>query len=194
MPKTILYQVNVGIEGLTPLLQHKCGVIEKGKVSSPTTSYDEEWKKTVYLSMSDNVVCIPSINIEAMIRDAGRGHKVGKMTLTKILTTGTEIVEFEVPILVSNKQITLEDIEEKEWLFSCAACIKKDRIMRTRAMIPTGWKANFNIRVTNPLIKKDVLQDTLERAGYEQGLMDWRPGAPKPGKFGQFELYKFDVC
>lgn len=193
MPKKIIYRANVILEGTTYLLHHKCGVIEK-KASSSTTDYSEEWKKGTYINSESGNVAVSSLNLEAMMKDASRGHKISKTTLIKIMAAGVEVEQFDSDILFNGKPFTIKDIEKNEWLFSCAAVVQKQRIMRTRSSIPPGWTLNFTVKVYNPLLKKDILHDLFDRAGHEIGLMDWRPGSSKPGKFGQFELIEFKVC
>lgn len=190
MSREIIHEAKVKLEGSTFLLHHKCGIIEK-KASSATTDYSEEWKKTTYVS-KDGKVSIPSLNLEAMMRDASKGHKIAKMAMTKVMASGAEVSEFDVPLLFNNKQITLDDISKNEWLLSCAAVVQKQRIMRVRTAIPPGWSLCFTVKIFNPLLKEDIMKDLLERAGYEVGLMDWRPGGSKPGKFGQFDLVGFE--
>lgn len=193
MAREKVYEASVKIVGVTPMLMHKCGVIEK-KATSSTTDYSEEWIKTVYLDQSQKYVAIPSMNLEAMFRDASKGHKIGKSFMTKIVPTGLIVNEFEIPVYdEKGKQITIEKIQSNNWLFSCAAVVQKNRVNRIRACLPPGWNMEFSITIINPILKPDVVEALAERAGYEAGLCDWRPGAPKPGKFGQFELVSFDV-
>ena len=191
MARETVFEAEVKIVGVTPLLMHKCGVIEK-KATSSTTDYSEEWMKTVYLDQLQENVALPSMNIEAMFRDASIGHKIGKNAMAKIVPTGIIVNEFEIPVLdKKNQNITIAGIQKNNWLFSCAVVIKRDRVNRTRACIPPAWNMTFSITVLNPLLKPDIIQDLLERAGYETGLCDWRPA--KKGKFGQFEVDYFNI-
>ena len=193
MAREIIYSAKVEIKGVTPMLMHKCGVIES-KNTNATTDYSCEWKETVYLDSATDKVSIPAMNLEAMFRDASKGQKIGKNFMTRIVPTGVVVQEFYIPVYdPAGKEISIKDIEDKKWLFSCAVVIGKNRVNRTRACLPVGWKMGFNINVVNPLLKAEIVKNLIERAGYEVGLCDWRPGAPKPGRFGQFELVKFDV-
>jgi len=193
MARQTVFEAEVKIVGVTPLLMHKCGIIEK-KATSSATDYSEEWMTTVYLDQSQEKVAIPSMNVEAMLRDASKGHKIGKNFMTKVVPTGIMVNEFEIPLLdEKSKPITIEKIQSNNWLFSCVAVVQKSRINRVRACLPPGWNMTFSISVLNPILKPEIVQDLLDRAGYEAGLCDWRPGAPKPGKFGQFEVEKFEI-
>jgi hypothetical protein len=192
MPREILYKVNVGLEGVTSLLQHKCGLIKTGGEKAPDTDYSEEWKKTTYVN-SEGFVSVPSLNIEAMMKDAAKSRKIGKLTMRQVVASGTAIEEWEPEIVIKNKKVTIKDIEDNDWKWSSAVGIKGDRVTRVRTCLPSGWQVFFTVSVYTPSIKKEILKNLFERAGYEQGLMDFRPGAKKPGKFGQFELIKFEI-
>lgn len=187
----MLYSVTIGLEGITQLLQHKCGLIKTGGEKAPDTDYSEEWKKTTYTN-NDGFVVIPSLNIEAMMKDAAKSHKIGKLTMRQVIASGTAIKEWEPEVIVKGKKITIEDIESNGWRWSSAVVIKRDRVTRIRTCLPSGWQVYFTVNVYNRSITKDILGNLFKRAGYEQGLMDFRPGAKKPGKFGQFELIKFE--
>jgi len=189
MAREIIYQADVILEGVTPMLHHKCGSMEK-KVQNAETDYSKEWRKTTYINDKGNVI-IPSINIEAMLCAAGTGYKIGKSTMKKVVASGIDIDPFEPELFYNGKRITLDDIETNEWIFAASAVVQRARVVRVRTQIPIGWTVSFSVKVKNSLLKEDVLKDLVERAGYEAGIGDWRP--QKNGKFGQFDVVKFDV-
>jgi len=191
--RDISFTAKVELVGITPMLQHACHLDSTPSERGPEKNYAEEWAETVYLSRSGKDIVVPAMNIEAMLRDASKGHKVGKHPMTRIVPTGVVVQEFEVPVLINGKKISIEDIRKNNWIFAVPATIKKNKIVRIRAEMPIGWELQFSLRVLTRLITPDILSDLLERAGYEAGLGDWRPGAPKPGKFGQFEIKSFKV-
>jgi len=191
MPREIVYQAKVGLEGTTPMLHHKVANIGVKDQTDSETDYSNEWRQTVH---SNGKVILPAYVIEATMIVASRNQKIGKHFMPKMVTSGTSIQEFEVPILYEGKTFTVDDIAEREWLFSCAAKIGKNTILRTRAAIPIGWYVEFTLDVTRKLLTEKILRDLFDRAGYECGFLDQRPSAPKkPGKFGQFNLAKFEV-
>lgn len=186
--REIIYRATATLEGITPLLMHKCGIIDNNNnIRTATTDYSEEWKKTVYKN-ADNVLIVPSINLEAMLLASSKGIKIGKNYLSKITSSGIYVDDFEHPIYVNNKIAEVQNIEENQWLFACSVVIGKQRVTRVRAAIPIGWTIKVNLSIINPLINHNILKGLIEKAGYEVGLMDWRPGSPKPGKFGQFQI------
>lgn len=195
MAKEVFYRVRVVLEGITPMLQHKCGNLnsdEKGVTKGPTVNYDDEWIKTTYINTDGHVV-IPSLALEASFLAASGGYKVKKTTLRKILASGCQIQDFEIELLIDNKPFTVADIKKNDWLYTCPVVIGRSRVMRTRTKVPMGWKAIFTVAVTHPLLGEAVLKEAISRAGTEAGLLDWRPGSPKPGKFGQYEIVEFKI-
>lgn len=194
MSRELIYSARVSIEGVTELLMHKCGDLSAGKkkTRNAETDYSDEWKKTVYLSR-DGIVVMPSMNLEAMMREASKGQKIGKNFLTRIVPTGVSVSEFEAPILVENKTITINDVEKNSWIRMFPVVLKGQRITRTRAAIPIGWEINFTVEVLSKILVPEIMESLLRDAGELAGLCDWRPGSPKPGKFGQFDLKEFIV-
>jgi hypothetical protein len=190
MAREVVYTADVKIRGITALLMHRCGVIEQKKAKSKNVDYSGEWVKACYVSGDGNLMC-PAINIESMLRGASKGIKVGRVSLTREMPPNINVSPFEVPLLVNRKRTTVADVESNSWLFSIAAVVNKSRVMRTRAMIPIGWEMEFSVDVMSNLIKEETLSDIIENGGTSEGLMDWRPGSPKSGKFGQFELVSF---
>ena len=192
--KELQYKAQIGIEGTTPLLPHKCGLIGKPGVTTNETDYTGEWKKTVYVGQNgteENVLVLPSLNMEACIRDVSKGKKLGKAVLGTLVASGMEMDEFEVPLKVNGNEIIIADVESRNWLFACSARIGTKRVTRIRAMLPVGWKAEFNLNVYNPLLTPEIMRALLDEAGIHVGLMDWRPA--KKGKFGQFVVTKFNA-
>lgn len=192
--RNVSYEAKVTLVGVTPMLMHKAGNIDNKSVASATTDYSEEWVKTCYTNNGNGNIMIPSMNIEAMLMSAGKGKKLGKQFLSRIMATGARLVEFDVPLMYDGEQVTIGRIRENNWLFTCNVKINKATVMRTRSCIPMGWSLTFTIQILNPLLKPEILRQLLDEAGYEVGMFDWRPGSPKPGKFGQFELAQFEVA
>jgi hypothetical protein len=190
--KQIKYRAAVEIAGITPMITNKCGLIKKGELNNANTDYSDEWKEKVYSNDKGECV-IPSIILEASLFGASKGEKIGKNFLTRKIASGCQVEEFDVP-MYNGKKMMKDDIEKNNWLFSCPVVVGGKRVMRTRPMYPVGWKAKFHVLVYDDVfIKPDTLKYLIEKAGVECGLGDWRPSAKKPGKFGQFEVSKFEL-
>jgi len=184
--RTLIYTARVKIRGITPMLHHKCGLI-----TTPTKpDYESEWEETTYTN-SEGELVVPALNVKACLKSGAKGIKYGKYFMTKLLPAGTSICEFEIPIIYKGNRITLDDVRENDWLFTCSVVIGKNRVNRIRTSVPIGWEMEFSIEVYNKLIIEEKLKEVIETAGYAAGLCDWRPGTG--GEFGQFELIKFEI-
>jgi|SRR6056297_334589 len=194
MPREEQYTANVKIVGAQPLLIQKYPEPEGPKVTNSATDYSDEWKKCVHLDFDENKwLVLPNVNIEMTIREAAKGQKIGKNFLTRVVPTGIEVNELRVPILDgSGNKLAIEDLEDRGWLLTCPVVIQKKRVMKTRACV-MHWQMNFTLSVVSPLLTPEIVQGLIEKAGYCSGLGVWRPSSPSPGKFGQFDLEKFEV-
>lgn len=196
--RELIYSAKVAIEGVTELLMHRYVLdeIKRGKknskITNPETSYEDEWIKGTYLT-PEGLVCIPSMMIEAMLRNASIGQKVGKHFLSKIIPTGCSVREFEPLVTINGNTITIDDIRENDWKLTFPVVVKTSRVSRTRTALPPGWRLDFHVDIISKLLKVDVMEEIFQRAGYAAGLGDWRPSSKSPGKFGQFELIEFSV-
>lgn len=191
MPREIQYTAAVEIEGITPLLQNKC-VLTDGPTPPGGTDWTDQWKKGTYLD-SKGRCCVPYMVLEACLRDGNKNRKLQKQPLTRVIPTGCEVDAFEIPLTVNGKTFGLKEIEKNDWLFTCPVVINGKKISKTRTMIPAGWKLNFNMKVYKPILTPEILEEAIDTAGINAGLMDWRPGGKKPGKFGQFQINSFEV-
>lgn len=196
MAREVIYEATVGIKGTHHLLIQKYVPADDVQVKSAVTDYSQEWKKALHLNYPGNeYLVMPDVNLEMTIRHASKGKKIGKNFMTKIVPTGISVTDMEIPILDSNgNKITVQDLEEREWYYTCPVVIGKSRVMKTRARIPQGeWNLDFTIAVYSPLLSSNILKALIEEAGYSSGLGVWRPSSPSPGKYGQFEVTKFEI-
>ena len=109
-----IFKANVGLEGLTPMLHHACNGLGEQVATDATTSYTEEWRKTLYQNSKGNLI-VPERCLSACIRDAGKGMKIGKSSMPRLISSGVQIEEFEVEIRYPGKNgnvMTEKDIEE----------------------------------------------------------------------------------
>ena len=50
------------------------------------------------------------------------------------------------------------------------------------------WRAEFSLLLNDEISDVQTLGMVLDRAGMATGLGTWRPGSPKPGRFGRFVI------
>jgi len=135
--------IDVVLTGRTPLLMHKYSPNEgPKKMQTATTSYLDEWKKTVY---TDNIkepskgyLCVPDYCIEAMIQFASIGKKVGKLPLKRYIASGVIVSEQFPLVLIKGKPVTIDDVEKNDWIDVRGAVVTKNRVDRRRALIEEG--------------------------------------------------------
>jgi len=181
----------ITIEGTNSLLLHKYTVstISKGPgIRGLKEDYSTEWKKSTYLNDKGQVI-MPWQNIMASIYDGCKGEKDGKIFLTRVVNTSLEVITLEPLILIDNSPITLDLIEEKDWIYVCGAVISGRRVDRSRTMLPKGWIVTFEIKLKDKLFDEEMVKEIVTKAGVKAGFGDWRPSAPKkPGPYGTYKL------
>lgn len=201
--REVVNTIEVELEGITYILMHKyvAGTASSGGgVKLPgVDSYAKEWIKGCYVSMKENGkdvmekhIMIPDYVLRAMMNHGASGIKQGKHTARNLMAC-IQMDDTEYLIKHNGKTITVQNIEDNEWLDCRGVVIGKSRIDRIRAFVPTPWKLNFTINIINPICEPEVIKAVLEQCGWKSGIGDWRPGCKKPGSFGQFEVIKFEV-
>jgi len=173
----------VKIVGTKPLLMNSPSNItwsgdkpklRRGEVLDPKT--DAEMK--LYKDDKGNIV-IPSVNIKAMIRDAGRNYKISgrNSTYASVIRAGIDIKPYPyVPLVHNGWEIDIRPV----------VVASGGRILRARPRFD-NWSLEFEIINYDPtIIHEDILQQILIDAGKYYGLGDFRP------EFGTFRVEKFE--
>ena len=75
--------------------------------------------------------------------------------------------------------------------FTVPAVISRQRVNVTRAKFDR-WACTFELDCDAEVVDKAKLERWVEMAGLRAGLGDWRPGSPKGGFFGRFELTELE--
>lgn len=189
--KEVAYDVNVQIVGYTPLMMHKMSVgALTAKPKSAETDYSEEWIAGCYTAADKETLICPSANLESMLIAVASGKKIRKIPVVKLVSQ-LNFTEFDLPITIDGKVINIAAIKKNNWIDVRGVVVQRNRVARARACLPAGWTIDFNIESRTQLISPDYLKTLLEEAGELVGLMDYRP--QKKGKFGQFEVTRFDL-
>jgi hypothetical protein len=123
------------------------------------------------------IPCIPSTNIKACIREAGRNYRVSgrRTTFAAMIRAGLDVNPFPmVPLLHNGWEVDIRPV-----------VVQRNRILRARPRFDE-WILEFQIVNQDPtVIHKDTLKKILEDAGKYYGLGDFRP------EFGLFEVEEF---
>jgi len=172
------YQINVKIEGVSPLLQHRFAQEKSQKKSKRKTGnidYSKEAEKAIYRDENGQIYQ-PASHIEgAMIKAAANFQIEGRGKKTyKDLTKSAIIVE----------PSAIPHIETKYEIDARPVVIQRARIIRCRPRFDK-WLLEFSLIVADDQIPLEVAQEILEYAGRFVGIGDYRP------RFGRFRIVEF---
>jgi hypothetical protein len=126
------------------------------------------------------IPCIPSTNIKACIREAGRNYRISgrRTTFAAMIRAGIEIKPYPMIPLICNGDWEV-DVRP--------VVVQRSRILRARPRFD-NWVLEFEIVNNDPtIIHQDTLKKILVDAGRYYGLGDFRP------EFGLFQLEKFEI-
>jgi hypothetical protein len=169
----------VRIVGTRPLLMHApTGIgdkprLRRGEHLDPKT----EAEMHLYRDPEGRIV-IPSVNIKACIREAGRNYRVSgrRTTFAAMIRAGIDIRPYPYVPLIHNGWVV--DIRP--------VVVQRNRILRARPRFDE-WALEFEIINNDPtIIHADTLHRILIDAGKYYGLGDFRP------EFGTFNVEKFE--
>ena len=174
----------VEIKGVRPLLVNAPTdlsdkpKLRRGEHLDPKT----EAERKLYRDSEGNIV-IPSVNIKAMIRDAGANYKVkGRRTTFKaMIKAAIDIKPYPyVPLLDGDGN------PNPKWVVDIRpVVVQRSRILRARPRFDE-WRLKFQIINKDPtIIHEETLKKILEDAGKYYGLGDFRP------EFGLFQVVTF---
>lgn len=168
------------IKGLKPLLMHAPVDLgnnpkrRRGEHLSP----EKEAEMYLYKDEKGNIV-IPSLNIKAMLRDAGRNYKISgrKTTYGAMIKAGIDIEPYPyVPLKHNGWKVDIRPV-----------VVQRSRILRARPRFDE-WELEFTIINKDPqVLLKDTINRIVKDAGKWIGLGDYRP------EFGLFKVEKFEV-
>jgi len=168
----------VKIVGTKPLLMHApTGLGDKPRLRRGE-HLDPKVEAESYLYKDpEGNIAIPSVNIKACIREAGRNYKVSgrRTTFAALIRAGIDIKPFPyVPLIHNGWQVDIRPV-----------VVQRSRILRARPRFDT-WALEFEIINNDPtIIHADTLRRIIEDAGKYYGLGDFRP------EYGLFQLNKF---
>lgn len=183
-------ELHLTMKGFSPMLLHN------GQTANPLNKYARQLKKVsgkrnktdedfeamakieffagLYLNQKGEYV-LPAHNIEAVLLEGAKKNKNGKLIQSGVFVA-------EDPLLVfDGSQKTADELwDGGEHALMVAVRVGKNRVMRTRPMIPEGWTAEVVIHYDQQIVEESVIRQALEVGGREKGMGDWRP------KYGRF--------
>jgi hypothetical protein len=169
---------SVEIVGTKPLLMHApTGLGDKPKLRRGE-HLDPKTEAESYLYKDEKgEIVIPSVNVKACIREAGRNYRVSgrRTTFAAMIRAGIDINPFPyIPLIHNGWQVDIRPV-----------VVQRNRILRARPRFDE-WGLKFQIINQDPtVIHMDTLKKILIDAGKYYGLGDFRP------EFGLFEVKEF---
>jgi len=188
-----MYTVNVKIEGIATLLQHRFPMPnfnDLGKVVKTTGSkdYSTEWREYLYVN-HEGIIYQPANHIKAAMVKAAMNFKVaGKRGKSyKDLFKGSVFVSPDAISHGIKAPQTLDTDETKPlYLDMRPVVIQSSRIVRIRPAFSPCWQLNFDIQVLDDEVALNVCEDVLILAGNTVGIGDNRP------ENGRFRIVSFE--
>lgn len=182
--------INVKIQGLSPLLQHRYvfkDELDSGaQKKSGGKDYSDEWKKALYFDEKIGIYQ-PATHIEGALIKAAVNFQItgkGKKTYKDLFKSAVFVTPDYVPHGLKGTPDKLAE-EGKLTIDKRLVRINNSGVERRRPMLKS-WSLEFVIEVHDDQISHDVVKQILEHAGRYVGIGDYRP------KFGRFTITKFE--
>lgn len=146
-----------------------------------------EFMGSLYYDKSVGVY-IPGDNIEAMVRDGAKLKKRGAS-----VQRGVSCVEDRIAFTYSGPRDpqTLWDTEDFRDIRNVKNGSTGGKTLRCRPIF-REWSLTFTLAYESEQINERDLLQCLADAGQYIGLGDYRPGSPKGGRYGRFEVSKWE--
>jgi hypothetical protein len=191
-----MYQVEVKVEGVSPLLQHRFPIPDYadlnkgGKKSTGAKNYADEWKSSLYVT-KDNQIYQPASHFELSMTKAAASFKVtGKRgkSYKDLVASAMFIDPLEILFGMDAPTELDTDPDKTLYLDMRPVVIMRARVVRLRPCFKPGWNLGFTINVIDDELPSEILQDILTLSGKAVGIGDYRP------KFGRFKIVSFEVA
>lgn len=191
----MLEKLSFKIVGVAPLIMHN------GRLASPADEYARaikeitskrkkvdadyeemarlEWLGSLYLLNSEP--CIPGYVLEGAL--IGKGGAARKQRRGKEAAAGLFVMK-DFPLEYEGPRDPNELWKLEEFRLVRLVVVKTSRVVRTRPIFQK-WGAIVEVEFNSDFVNADDVRLWMRIAGYECGLMDWRP---KTGRFDVQEL------
>lgn len=157
----------------------------KGSAKSEAHIAEEmrvEWEGGLYFD-NDAGPVLPAWNILAAIRQGGRLSRAGKD-----IDRAVQITDLEAVPLRYDGPRDLDGMWKAGFYHRCGVSNGPGRkVQRTRPMF-TRWSVTFTLSYDETKIDAEKIIKAMTDAGLYVGIGDFRPGAPKGGRYGRFTV------
>lgn len=190
-----MYIVNVQVEGIAPLMQHRfpmpdfADLSKGGKKSTGEIDRTQEWRDYLYADSEGNIYQ-PATHFDGCLVKAAAGYKIqgARGKTYKDLFRGNVFTSPDTILHGVKVPENLDaDADKPLYLDVRPVVVQRARVVRIRPCFKPGWKLDFEITVLDDQIPPNVLQEVLSLAGRTVGIGDFRP------RFGRFMVTRFEV-
>lgn len=190
-----MYTVNVSVEGIAPLMQHRFplpdfeDLSKGGKKKTGETDYSQEWREYLYVT-SDGEIYQPATHFDGALVKAAAGYKIqgARGKTYKDLFKGNVFVSPDSILHGIKAPESLDaDGSKRLYLDVRPVVVQRARVIRVRPCFAPGWRLDFEITVLDDQIPVNVVNEVLTLAGRTVGIGDFRP------KFGRFMVIRFEA-
>jgi len=124
---------------------------------------------------------LPAHIIDSCLREGARKVKLGKQASAGCIVTGPAVFTHDGPKNVNDLALN------GKYAYRTAVKVGTAKVMRNRPIFPV-WSAEFTVEMDASVIDAEQIMDAMRNAGKLVGIGDWRPGAPRGGYYGRFEV------
>ncbi len=129
---------------------------------------------------------IPVDAIRGMLVEGSRKSKQGREFVS------VDVEEDRVPLQYKGPRTRDELWADDRFVSVVGVKVGPSRVMRTRPMFKQ-WKLAFTVTIEDEAsINVADVERALTVAGRVIGIGDWRPGSPKGGRYGRFQVESFE--
>jgi hypothetical protein len=152
--------------------------IAKKRIPTP----EEEAAASAYRA-ADQTLYVPSDAIRAALIEGGKGRRLGKYYLSKLLTASVFCVDEQTPLRHPRLGTALTEYE----IDVRRVVVQRQGVLRARARIP-AWQCVATLEYDADFLTPAHILEALNLGGRIAGLLDYRPSCPvgKGGPFGRF--------
>ena len=153
------------------------GAKRRSRAPISMAEFNEEAKNGLYTDEKKRPY-LPSMHIEQSLVKGGSAFQIrgqGKKTYKGDMLASIMVLPERIPI------------SPPDWSVDIAAVkIQGKQTFRARPLFKKGWKAKFEVQITNPDLQPSAVKDILQHVGVHVGIGDYRP------RYGQFEITKWE--
>lgn len=190
-----MYTVDVKVQGVSPLMQHRFPIPELDEMSKGGTrstgakDYTQEWREYFY-ETKGGMIYQPASHFEACMVKSAVNFKItgkGRKTYKDLFRAAVFVTPDQISHDTAVPESLDTDADKPLYLDVRPVVIQRSRVVRIRPTFSPGWNLEFQIEVIDDQIAPELVKDVLDLAGKTVGIGDFRP------RFGRFMVTGFDV-